>query len=148
MDLEKDKKIALVKSLKKASEYVLDAAKQLSIDTGRFLSLSREFQNRIDQHNKHAAHYLKDWFRRALYFIDEIYVLITGQVIRKRHGNIHREYVHSRKEEDYLYKAHGTKFLSYLSIDGIRYELRCLEKYYKSKSVNNKMVLFMFYCES
>jgi hypothetical protein len=65
-------------------------------------------------------------FRSFLGFRDECMVLLTGELIRSYHQNVHKNYIHPRETENYYYKSNKYK-LSSCSADGVDYEYRKLQ---------------------
>jgi hypothetical protein len=80
-----------------------------------------------------SGFYLRKWFRTFLGVKDEAMVLFNGEVIREYHEELHKQYYHSRGNEDKYYK--GVFGLSCCSVDGLNFEIRKIERVYKNKKV-------------
>ena len=89
-----------------------------------FMALTSAVVDKVNEHPPSAAQFiLMEWFRCYCAHMDEVLVLVKGELVRKYHRAEHEKYIRSRGHEDSYYSG-GKYQLSAASLDGFNYEIR------------------------
>lgn len=110
--------------------------KAVAIYVSRFQQVTLDCCKRIEKCSGNISfitHYVIDWFKLYLGVKDELGVIITGEIVREYHKNLHRLYIHDRGHENTYFNGP----LSACSKDGMQYEWRLLTDKYGNKKVRH-----------
>lgn len=85
---------------------------------------------------QHAAHFIEEWLRGYLGYVDELMVLMTGDLLRGYHRKRHEGYIQDRGHEATYVKGQQQHPLTACSKDGLDYAIRALSGSISTKVEN------------